>query len=147
MLGGQLARGELGAEGAHGRRGRADELDPGRIAGFGKRGLLREEPVTRVDRVGAAVVSDLDDAIELEIGVGGGGAADVMRLVGVPDVDGAAVRVRVNGRGRDAQLPARAHDADRDLAPIRDQDFGKELFLQPIASSGWFGLTTSPSLT
>src|SRR5207302_10461489 len=57
------------------------------------------------------------------------------------------VRVRVNGRGRDAQLPARPHHADRDLAPIRDQDLGEELFLQPIASSGWFGLTTSPSLT
>ena len=40
-----------------------------------------------------------------------------------------------------------AHDSDRDLATIRDQDLAKELLFQLIASKGWLGVTTWPSFT
>ena len=70
-----------------------------------------------------------------------------MRLVGVANVDGAAVGVGVNGRRRDAQLAAGAHHPNRDLAPVRDQDLVEELSFHAIASKGWLGDTTSPSLT
>jgi hypothetical protein len=100
-----------------------------------------------MDRVRPAIVRDLDDALELKIGLGRRRSADVMGLVRVAHVDRAAVGVGVDGGRRDAQLAACAHDADRDLTPIRDQDFVEELLFHPIASSGWFGVTTWPSLT
>ena len=37
-----------------------------------------------------------------------------------------AVEVGVHGDRRDAELAARAHDADRDLAAVRDQDFAEQ---------------------
>ena len=100
-----------------------------------------------MDRLGAAVVRDLDDPLELQIGLAWRRAADVMRLIRVARVDRVAVGVGVDGGGGDAHLAARAHDADGDLAAVGDQDLLKELSLHPTASSGWLGVTTSPSLT
>ena len=100
-----------------------------------------------MDRPGATVVRHLDDALELEVRLRRWRAADVMSLVRITDVDRVSVGVRVHGRGRDAELAAGSHDPDRDLAAIRDQHLVEELRLHPTASSGWFGLTTSPSLT
>ena len=82
-----------------------------------------------MNRVRAAVVRDLDDPLELEVGLGGRRAADVMRLVRVAHVDRVAVGVGVHGRRRDAELAARAHHADGDLAAVRDEDFVEELSL------------------
>jgi len=76
-------------------------------------------------RLGAAVVRDLDDALELEIGLARRRAADVMSLVRISCVNRVAVGIGVNRDGRDAQLAARAHDADGDLASIGDQDLLK----------------------
>src|SRR6202022_2981812 len=58
-----------------------------------------------------------------------------------------AIGVRVHRSGRDAELAARSHDADRDLASIGDEYFREEFAFHPTASRGWLGLTTSPSLT
>ena len=147
VLRGELAGGELGSERAHGRSGWTDELDAGRLAGVRERRLLGQESVARMDGIRATVVRDLDDSVQLQIGLGRRRAPDVVRLIGVADVDRAAVGVRVDGGGCDPELATCTHDADGDLAPVRDQYLVEEFFLQPIASRGWFGLTTSPSLT
>src|SRR5260370_1345134 len=89
----------------------------------GKPARPETDAARRMDRVCPAIVSHLDDALELEVGLGGRRSADVMRLVRVPDVDGAAVGVGINSRGGDAELAARPHDADCDLAAIRNQNF------------------------
>ena len=100
-----------------------------------------------MDCLGAAVVRGLDDPVELQVRLGRRRTADVVRLVGVADVDRATIGIGINRRGRDAKLPTGAHDADRDLAAIGHQDLLEELLLQPIASNGWLGVTTWPSLT
>ena len=89
-----------------------------------------------MDRVSAAVVRRLDNPVELQVGLGRRRSADVMRFVRVADMDRGPVGVRIDRRGRDAKLAACAHDPDRDLAAIGDEDFAEELFLQPIASRG-----------
>ena len=78
-------------------------------------------------RLGAAVVRNLHDALELEIRLGRRRAADVMCLVRVARMNRIAVRVGVDRRGGDAQLAARPHDADGDLATIGDQDLFEKL--------------------
>src|ERR1700687_5271120 len=101
-----------------------------------------------MDRIRAAIMRNLDDALQLEVVLASRRGADVMGFVRVADVDCIAVGVRVNRRRRDAQLPTRAHHSDGDLAPIGDEDLVEELALdQPTARRGWLGLTTSPSLT
>ena len=107
--------------------GRPDELDSRRLAGFRKRRLLGQESVAGMDRLSAAVVRDLDDALELQVGLTRRRASDVVGLVRVARVDRVAVGVRVDGGGGDAELAARAHHADGDLAAIRDQDLLEEL--------------------
>src|SRR5260370_13509876 len=147
MSHGQLAGRNLRAERAHRGGGRSDEPDAGGLARLRERGLLGKKTVARMKRRGAMGVRDLDDPVELEVRLGGRCGADVMRLVRVANVDRVAVRVRIDRGGRDAQLAACAHDADRDLAAIGDEDLTKEFLFHPTARSGWFGLTTSPSLT
>ena len=44
------------------------------------------------------------------------------RLVGIRDEARVAVGLAVDGDRGDAELPQRAHDADRDLAAVGDQD-------------------------
>ena len=58
----QRLGGGLGAHGAHRRRRRADEDDARRGAGFGEGGVLREEAVAGMDRLGAARARGGDDA-------------------------------------------------------------------------------------
>ncbi len=40
------------------------------------------------------------------------------RLVRLPDIQRAPVRVGINRHGTNAHLPQRAHDAQRNLAPV-----------------------------
>ncbi len=95
----------------------------------GEVGVLGEEAVPGVDGVGTALLEDLEDARGVEVALGRRLAAEGVGLVGVADVRRVAVEVGVDGDGRDAELPARAHDADGDLAPVRDEDLGRHGFL------------------
>ena len=98
-------------------------------------GARRRRPDVR-DRV--------EDRLGVEVALGRGLAAERVGLVGVANVFGVAVEVGVHGDGRDAELAARAHDADRDLAAVRDQDLREQCI--PYAcvaarSSGYGGRT------
>ena len=59
-----------------------------------------------------------DHCIDVEIAVGGGARAYVDCLVSEADVEGVTVGVRVDSDGRDAHVPASAHDAYGDLAAV-----------------------------
>ncbi len=52
------------AHGADRRRRRADEDDPGGGAGIGEIGILGEEAVTGMNRLGAALPGGGDDALD-----------------------------------------------------------------------------------
>ena len=83
--------------------GRADEGDAGVGAGLGERGVLRQEAVAGVDRVGAGLHGDRDDRLGVEVGAHRVAAlADLVGLVGLQPVLGPAVLV-----GEDRDRPAR----------------------------------------
>ena len=59
----------------------------------------------------------------LEVGLARRRRADADVVVGEAHVQRLAIGLRVHGDRLDAELAARADDAQRDLAAIRDQDF------------------------
>src|SRR5690606_25326481 len=61
---------------------------------------------------------------DVQIGLGRRRGADADAFVGQTHPHGAAVGLGVNGDGGDAHLLARPVDAQRDLAPVGDQDLG-----------------------
>ena len=101
--------------------------------GPGEVGVLGEEPVAGVDRLGAGALDDVEDRVGVEVALGRGLAAEGVRLVGVAHVGGVAVELRVHRDGGDAELAARPHDADGDLAAVGDQDL-RERARAPLAS-------------
>ena len=79
LLGGDLVAGHP----EHGR-GRPDEGDPVLSGAGGEVGVLREEAVTRVDRIGARRERDPDDLVDIEIRTHGmPRLADLVGLVGL----------------------------------------------------------------
>ena len=91
-------------------------------ADLGEVGILGEEAVAGMDRVGAGLLRGADDARDVQVAAAGRGRADVHRLVGEADDGRLGVRGRVDGDRLDAELAAGARDAQGDLAPVRDQD-------------------------
>ncbi len=95
------------------------------VRGFDQRGevgVLREEPVSGVNRVGTRLLRGVDDGLLVEVGLGGTGRADVVRFVGVANVSGVSVGIAVDGDGVDSEFLAGAHHADRDFPAICDQN-------------------------
>ena len=141
-----LARGDLVAELVEQLGPRADEGDPGRVAGPGELGVLGEEAVAGMDRVDLLLLRQRDDAGDVEVAADRlARLADRVRLVGLEAVQGEAVFVRVDRDGADAQLVGRPKHPDGDLAPVGDQqlaDLGHHSF--PIFVKS-FALNMKPS--
>ena len=102
----QLARPRLGAHRVDRARRRADEDDPGLLAGAGERRVLGEEAVAGVHGLGAGLLDDLEDPLDVEVALGGRRAAEQVGLVGALDVQRVAVELGVDGDGGDAELVA-----------------------------------------
>src|SRR5579883_487700 len=84
--------------------------------------VLGEEAVARVDGVGAGPPGGLDELLAVEVALERLARAYVDRLVGEPDVERVAVRVREDGDRLDPHLAAGADDAHGDLGSVGDQD-------------------------
>jgi hypothetical protein len=96
-------------------RARADEGDAGLGTGAGELGVLAQEAVTRVDGVHALVLRGGDDGLDIEVGRDRTLAlADQIRFVRLEPVEAEAVLLRVDRHGAEAQLGARAENADGD---------------------------------
>ena len=100
------ARGEGDVAGAHlvaerrDRVGRRADPNEARIDdGLCKLGVLRQEAVAGVDRLGLAANGDVDDLGDVQVGVAGDRAAERIRLVGESDVGGVPVWIRVDRDG------------------------------------------------
>jgi hypothetical protein len=70
--------------------------------------------------IGPALMRDLEDAIDVEVTLRRSRGSEHVRLVGHANVKRLAIRFGVDGDAGDAHLACRAHDANRDLAAIRD---------------------------
>ena len=88
------------------RRGRADEDDARVLERLGERRVLGEEAVAGVDGLGAGLLEDLEDLLDVQVGLGGRRRAEQVGLVGALDVQRVAVGLGVDGDGRDAELLA-----------------------------------------
>ena len=121
-LGGDVPGLHLVAEGDDRLGGGADPGEPGVDDRLGEVGVLRQEAVAGVDRVGTGLPGGVDDLVDDEVGVAGRGAAEGERLVGGAHVQGVAVGLGVDGDAGQALVLARTGDAHRDLAAVGDQD-------------------------
>ena len=84
-------------------------------------GVLRQEAVAGMDRVGMDDLGRRDDVGDVEIGFGRGRRPDADGFVGKPDVHRVGVGGRMDRDGLDAHFVAGAVDAQRDLAAVGDQ--------------------------
>ncbi len=87
-----------------------------------ERGVLGEEAVAGVDRLGAALERGLDDAVDPQIALGRRRGAEQVSLVREAHVQRRRVRLRIDGDRRDAHLAARAQNPHRDLAAVGDKN-------------------------
>ncbi len=76
-----------------------------------------------MDRVGAGDLGRRDQSRNLEIGIARWRRADAHVVIGEAYMERLAVSLRVHGHGLDTELAAGTDDAERDLSPIRDQNF------------------------
>ena len=106
---------------------RADPGQPGVDDGLGELGVLGQEAVAGVHRVGAGLLGHRDDLGDVEVGVGRGRAAQRVRLVGEPDEQRVPVGVGVDGDAADPGVLAGPDHPDRDLAAVGDQDLLQRL--------------------
>ena len=102
---------------------RADEMQIVLGEDFGEAGVLRQEAVAGMHGVGAGDLAGGEQRGDVEIAVLRRRRADADALVGEPHMHGVGVGGGMHRDGRDAELLARAQDAQRDLAAIGDQDF------------------------
>jgi hypothetical protein len=91
-----------------------------------------------VNRLGAGAVGDLEQLLHHQVALRRGTRPQQEGLVGAAGVRGVAVGLRVDRHGGHAQLLERAHDADRDLPAIGDQDLrehGRERLLPRLTGT------------
>src|SRR5690606_15743102 len=92
--------------------------------GGGEFGILRQEAVAGVDRVGARGLGGVDDRLDRQVGADRvAHLADLVGLGRLQPMQRVAILVREDRDGPDAELIGRAEGADGDLATIGDQDF------------------------
>src|SRR5262249_11630673 len=121
-LGHRGARADLVAHEAHGVGRRAD---PGQLAlgtDLRELGVLGQEAVAGVDRVGAGDLGGADDRWDVEVALARRRRADAHRLIGELDVERARVGGRVDRDRLEPHLAQRADHAECDLAAVGYQD-------------------------
>ncbi len=133
---GQRLRAGLVAQLAHRRRGRPDPGEPGGLARLGERGPLAQEPVARVDGLGAGRPRRLEDRVGPQVALGCRPGPDPDRLVRRAHVRRGPVGVGVDGDRADPEAPAGAHDPQGDLPPVGHQDRREHAARARRATSG-----------
>ena len=108
----------------HRRRRRPDEGGARRRDRLGEVGVLRQEPVPGMDRVGARLPERVDDLLGDEVALARRRRADRHRLVGHADVHRRPIGLRMDRHRAKAELAAGADHPAGDLAPVGDQDLG-----------------------
>jgi hypothetical protein len=109
----------------------ADEADVTRLAHFRQVGALGQEPISRVNRVGAGDFGGADDRRDVQVAVDAARRTDADVLVGEADVQRVLVGLGVDSHRLDAELATGDDDPKRDLAAVGDEDFFKHESVDP----------------
>ena len=86
-------------------------------------GVLGEESVPGVHRIGTALANDVQNRVGIEVTLGGGLPAEGVCLVGKAHVEGVTVELGVHGNRGDTHFARGTDDAHRDFTTIGYQDF------------------------
>ncbi len=128
---------DLGAHRRHCGARRADPRQAGVQHGGGEFGVLREESVAGVDRVGARRAGRGDQLLGIQVPVA---ALETDSRICLRDMRGCRVGIGVDGDGADAEAPAGGEHPPGDLAPVGDEyscdHAGPPLFAQASPASG-----------
>jgi len=90
-------------------------------AGVRELGILRQEAVPGMDRVGPGDLGRRDQARDPQVGEPPGGRPDADVVVGEPDVERFPVRLGVDRHRLEPELAAGADDPQGDLAPVGNE--------------------------
>ena len=78
-----------------------------------------------MDGLRTCLPCSFEDPLLIQIAVGRKAGPDPIRLIGIGHMRRASVGIRVDGDRADPELAQRPEDANRDLAPVRDEHFAK----------------------
>ncbi len=98
-------------------------------------GVLGQEAVAWMDRVGAGRLGSGDDLADIEIRLRGLRRTDRHGLVGHVDMQRVAVGLRIDGDRLDAEPLRGPHDPAGDLPPVGDEKLGEHGFPGPTAQA------------
>ena len=98
-----------------------DPDEPRVLHGAGEVGVLRQEPVAGVDRVGAGPSRRVHEQVGAQVGVGRRGTRQPHREVGLRDERGVRVGVGVHCDDGEAHLAGGPRDPAGDLPPVGDE--------------------------
>ena len=121
-LGRRLSGADLVAHHPDVLRKRSDERDAVLVDDLRKGGVLGQEPVAGMHRVGVGEVAGGDDRGHVEVALARVGRTDAHALVRESHMHRVVVRRRVDRHGRDPHFLAGAMNAKRDFAAVGDQD-------------------------
>src|SRR5699024_8443203 len=110
-------------QGVDGLGGWTDPGQPGVDDRLGEVGVLGQESVAGVDRVGTGLGGDRKELVDVQVGIGRGGTAQGVGLVGDLDVQGVQVGFGVHGDAADLRVATGTRDTHGDLAAVGDQNF------------------------
>ena len=114
---------DLAAHRVDGARGRPDPGQSRVADGSCEAGVLRQEAVAGVDRLGAGHHAGVDDRRDVQVAARCGRRPDQHRLVGQLHRARVGVGLGVDLHRLDAHVAAGADDPQRDLAPVTAQHF------------------------
>ena len=131
---GQLTRRGLASHRGDRLSRRSDEHKSCLLHGAGKPLSLRKESVPGMDRLRAGFQRGVDDRLAAQVALGRWRRSDVKRLIRCPHVRRSRVCIAIHSDGGDAELVTGANHAERDLAAIGDENFGKHQLVSRMSS-------------
>ncbi|CAD5264747.1 conserved hypothetical protein [Bosea sp. EC-HK365B] len=122
----------------------ADEDDAVVLQRLGEGLALGEEAVAGMNGLRARLLAGGDDLVDLEIGLGGWGGADMHGLIRHLDMQRITIGIGIDRHRLDAHPLCRLDDAAGDLATVRDQNLREHAWFPPgpehsLCSAGFTG--------
>jgi len=99
----------------------------GNLAGFGEIGVFRQEPIARVDGLGAGALRRGHELFDVEVAPGGLGLAKEHGFVRLQDMQAEGVGLGIHGNRENPHFLAGPDDPEGNFAPVGNQHFFKHV--------------------